>query len=286
MNKRWLVFIFLIIAIHCVSCISHVTRTTSVDIDPTQTNVVKSASSQTPSPHPSPSSTPDPYQQVLPSPDEAFIAKLYSLYENSSYIEAVEIWDSNGEIVVNIPYQEDNNEGDPRDAMRIAGWSSDSKKLFFYYSWAYDGWITLFDGSNLQYYDVPTGEIKELVPGIVSFDFSPDRSHIAYLSCCEVIVKNLVSGEEIIKGIPDIEHSQAGWIYISPSGEKVVYHLLGDEYNGTAILFDTQNSNQIILLENEFIETIMFEGWDDNENPKIKYVDSDGKMITINSNDQ
>ena len=139
MNNHRLVFIFLMVIICGVSCFSGVIGTTGADIDPTQTNVVKSViktdSSQKPSPQPSPSSTPDPYHQVLPSPNESYIAKLYSLYKNSSYIEAVEIWDSKGELVVNIPYQGDKNEGDPRDAMRIAGWSSDSKKLFFFYSY-------------------------------------------------------------------------------------------------------------------------------------------------------
>lgn len=286
MNKHWLVFIFLIAILCGSSCLSHVTRTTTAEIDPTQTTLAESAPPQTPSPKPSPSSTPDPYHEVLPSPNGLIIAKLYSLYQNSSYIEAVEIWDTEGELIVRIPYQGEINPGDPRDSMRIAGWSRDSTKLFFYYSWAYDGWITLFDGSNLQYYDVQLEEIQELVPGIVSFEFSPDRNHIAYLSCCEVVIRNLLSGEEIKKEMLDIEHSQAGWIHISPSGEKVVYHLLVDEYNGTAILFDSHISDQIILLENQFIETIMFEGWDEKENPMIKYVDSENNWVSINSRDE
>jgi hypothetical protein len=284
MNKFRLVFIFLFAAISCGGCISRVTGTISADINPTQTSVAESTPTQIASSQPPPSSTLDPYSQVLPSPDGLFIAKLYSIYQNSSYIEAVEIWDSEGDLVINIPYQGETNQGDPQDSMRIADWSSDSSKLFFYYSWAYDGWITLFNGSNLQYYDVPTGEIKELVPGIVSFEFSHDRSHLAYLTCCEVIILNLMSGVKTVREIPDIEHSQAGWIHISPSGNKAVYHLLVNEYGGTAVLFDIRSSNQIILFENEFIETIIFEGWDDDENPLIKYVDSDNNWVEINSN--
>ena len=140
--------------------------------------------------------------------------------------------------------------------------------------------------SGYRYYDVPTGEIKELVPGIVSFEFTPDRSHIAYLTCCEVNILDLVSGVMTTKDIPDIEHTQAGWIHTSPSGHKVVYHLLVSEYGGTAVLLDIHNSNQTILLENEFIETIIFEGWDDSENPLIKYVDSDNNWIEIAPNDR
>jgi hypothetical protein len=243
-------------------------------------------SSITPSLRPFPSSTPDPYFQILVAPNGLFIAKLYSVFDGTSYVEAVEIWDSDGELIENIPYQGDINQGDPRDAMIIAGWSSDSTKLFFYYSWAYDGWITLFDGSNLQYYDVPTGEIREFVPGIVTFDFTPDKSKIAYLSCCEIIISNLESGEKYSEEIPEIEHNQAGWVHISPSGRKVVYHLLVEEYSGTAILFDSQDLKQIILVENEFIETIIFEGWDDNENPIIKYFDSVNNLIYVETQNQ
>jgi len=228
----------------------------------------------TPSPIPSPSpfSTPNPYDQVVDSPDGLYTAKLYSAYNNSSWAEAVELWDSNGDQIINIPFQGEIFQGDPRDYMRIAGWSSDSKKLFFYYGWAYDGWYTLFDGSNLQYVDITNMEIHEFVPGIVAFDFSPDNSKVAYLSCCDVVIEDLVTGEQKTRNIPDIEYSQAGWVHISPSGGKVVYHLLEvDGDKGTAILFDTSELEQIIVVEDHFIETIFFRGWDERDNPIIGF---------------
>ena len=290
--KKINLFILYILTIFCISsCISNVVDSYDDNASETQTKIAQSVEEtvavlhttviptvyirpqNTPSPIPSPSSflTPNPYNQEIASPNGLFIAKLYSFYENSSWVEAVELWNTDGDLLINIPYQGEITQGDPRDYMRIAGWSSDSTKLFFYYSWAYDGWYTLFDGSNLQYIDVTTGEINEFVPGIVAFDFSPDNSKIAYLSCCEVVIRDLVTEEESIGDILMIEHSQAGWVHISPSGEKVVYHLLVDDYNGTAILFDTAELQQILLVENHWIETIFFEGWDENDNPIIGF---------------
>lgn len=228
--------------------------------------------SSTPSPIPSPSMTPNPYSHELISPDKNYIAKQYALFEINKPLKlAMEIWDSRGEIIHTVKYQSELVNSEPDYNMRIADWSGDSSKLFFYYLDGYSGWYTLFDGTHLQYIDMNTGEIIEIAPGFVAFDFSSDKNTIAYLSCCNVIVKNLISEKEIKAEMLNIDHYQAGWIHISPSGEKVLYHLLVTDYEGTAILFDTSKMQQIVIIDTHLIEDIFFEGWDENENPIIGF---------------
>ena len=85
-------------------------------------------------------------------------------------------------------------------------------------------------------------------------------------------LKLILDAIRSLENIPDIEHSQAGWVHISPSGGKVVYHLLeADGDKGTAILFDTSELTQIIIVEGHFIETIFFRGWDESDNPIIGF---------------
>jgi hypothetical protein len=236
----------------------------------TSTPTPHSIPSYTLPPSPSSSTTPDPYIQAITSPDGLYIAKLYCVFKDS-WVEAIEIWNSNEVQLFNIPFQGEIPQGDPRDSLRVAGWSSDSTRLFFYYSWAYDGWYTLFDGSRLQYIDIETGDISEVVPGIVAFDFSSDNSKLAYLSCCELTITDLNSNLQYSVKIPDDEYLQAGWVNISPSGEKVVYFLLVSEGEGTAVLFDTLLKKQIFIVDTHFIEDLTFKGWDENENPIIMF---------------
>ena len=279
--RRYL-FVFLLICF-ATSC----TTMSQPDPLPTPSATALAIPSSTLTPKPTdteqptltPSPTFDPYVDMIESPDGKFSAKKHFSWNNSekTYIE---VWDKSGKVLWKIDYQypwDSNNP--PNQGLALYGWSKDSSKVYFYYSFAYDGWYTLFNGSNLQSLDVSTGEVQEVISGCcIAFAFSSEMDKIAYTASGKVGVLDLGNGTDNSVDILPHPYEQAGWIYISPSGERVIFHTLF-EYDGTAVFLDTKTMEQKVIIDKFFIESLQFDGWTTDENPR--YLELGKDVFTI-----
>jgi hypothetical protein len=237
---------------------------------------ITSTSSYTPEP------TIDPIIQSIDSPNGELSARLRVNWEKQNEKPIIEIIDKTGTVLSKVEYQYEWNPNiAPNTYINIYGWSPDSSKLYFYYSFAYDGWYTLSNGSDLQSIDVYTGEVKDVLPGpCVAFAFSSDMNKIAYTTCSKVGIIDLTDGSNKTADILSSAFEQSGWIFISPSGNRVIYHtLMGDE--GTAIFLDVNSMKQKIILDNYFIEYLSFEGWTKEENPRYRELGKDIIVIDL-----
>ena len=150
---------------------------------PTQTSQV-AATLQTSS---APIATLESADQIFYSSDKNFVAKRYSLYSRPSLDgPVIEIYNSQNELLWQIPYQGEISTGDPSSSLSIYRWSKDNKYLYFYYVFYPDGGDYAFwwDGFNLQRIDVQTGKTEQVIPSdpksFEAFSFSPDETQIAY----------------------------------------------------------------------------------------------------------
>lgn len=166
--------------------------------------------------------------------------------------------------------------------MRIVGWAPDSSAFYFYYSWAYDGWYTLFNGSNLQMFNVETGELTHLVYGCcMAFSFLPDMSKIAYTSAGQIGVYDIATDQERSVDIRSDNVDQAGYIHWSPSGNAIVFTVLKDDLgNSQAIYVDVKSMKQKVLIE-AFIEDFGFYGWTETESPQYGKINPETKVVEV-----
>lgn len=216
-----------------------------------------------------PSPTYDPYVHSIDSPDGKFTVKMRINQSNQNEKPVLEIWNNSGKVLWKVAYQYDwDPNAAPNDNMTIYGWAKDSSKVYFYYSFGYDGWYTLFNGSNLQSLDAYTGEVKDIISGgCIAFAFSSEMDKVAYTAGGKIGVLDLITGKDNSVDILSQSYEQAGWVYISPSSEKVIFHTLW-EYDGTAIFLDTKTMEQKVIIEKFFIESLQFDGWTTDENPR------------------
>jgi 4-amino-4-deoxy-L-arabinose transferase-like glycosyltransferase len=213
----------------------------------------------------------DPYQDVVDSPDGRFSAKLRVNWADPNEKPAIEIRDSTGLLVREIEYQFP--EVSWLSLLAIYGWSPDSSKVFFYYPFWYEGWYTIFKGSHLQSFDPYTGRIEDVVEGCcIDFDFSDDMSLLAYTSETKVGVKDLKSDVDKSADILPHSFSQSGRIYLSPGGEKVIFHTL-DGHLGTTLFLDVNTMEQKIILKDYLMMEYEFDGWTSEENPRFRKAD-------------
>lgn len=243
------------------------TTVTSVQ---TQTKTLAPTLTKQPIPFPTPSLTPNP--DIIISPDGNYYAQVIN---NISEKPKIEIRDKSGKVLWEISYQYtwDGNSA-PTSDLKIYGWSLNSDKVYFYYSFSYDGWYTLFDGSDLQSIDVQTGKIEKLIADCCfAFDFSFDMSHIAYTINYEVGILELVNGTNIKTNILPGNYEQTGWIHYSPSGDMIIFHTLDEKGMVKSILLNVHDMSQRIILE-FVIESIFSAGWSETENPRYWQVDN------------
>ena len=226
----------------------------------------------------------DPYINSIDSPDGNFSVKIHINLIDQNEKPFIEIWDKSGKPLWRVDYQYSwNPDAAPNDNLTIYGWSKDSSKVYFYYSFGYDGSYTLFNGSNLQSIDAYTGEVKDVISGCcIAFDFTPDMNKITYTNNGRVGILDLITGKDNSVKIFPHQYEQAGWVYISPSSEKVIFHTLF-EYAGTAIFLDANTMNQKIIMEKYFIETMQFDGWAVDESPRYLELGKDVFTIDLNT---
>ncbi len=218
--------------------------------------------------------TPPPPNSEIVSPDGKFVARLYDGFNHPSGKQTIEIRGANGLLMWTVPYQGAMPTGDPHPNLSLSQWAADSTVLYFYYSWAYDGWWTIFDGSDLQSIDIKTGKVTTVISGgCIAFAFSPDRSQLAYTRSKRITVRDLTTGSERIAEIESEAIQQAGQIRWSPSGKALVFHVLADDLgNALMIYLDAETMKQRKLL-NYFTEDYPFDGWTETENPRYRKPD-------------
>ena len=210
----------------------------------------------------------DPYESTVDSPNDRFSAKLRIDWANRQEKPVIEIWDSAGTKLWEAVYQFP--EVSSRSMMEIYGWSPDSSKVYFYYPYWYDTWYTIFKGSYLQSLDPYTGEIKDVVSGCcVDFDFSQDMKKVAYTSEDKVGILDLESNIDKRVDILPHKFGQSGRVFISPSGERVVFQTL-EQFVGTTIYLNVKTMEQKVIMKNYIIMEYEFDGWTKDENPRYK----------------
>lgn len=226
------------------------------------------------------SPTPDPAIQVLVSPNGNLVAKLYT-NSNSSRPSlekpVIEISDKRGMLLWQIPYPGEISRSYPQPSFSIYKWANDNSALYFFEGFSYDGYITLWDGFNLQKVDIKTGMIEKVVPGteLMAFAFSPDEYSIAYArnqaTQLQLVIRNLATKSEksVRIDIKSEKPIQVGWISWSPNGEKVLFHV---ETKGQvwAFYLDTTTMTQKELL-NFVLEKYWFDSWSQDNKPQ--YID-------------
>lgn len=226
----------------------------------------------------------DPYTQIVYSPDNQWVAKLYSEYVHPSQKTTIEIMNTSETVNWAIPYQGKMPTGAPRPSLRIHSWSQDNLTLYFYYAFSYDGAHTLWSGYRLQKFDVVSGSIRQVLPGtgLMAFSFSSSGKWIAYTRNIDhprrLIIRHLTRGTEksIIIEQTSEDYLQAGWIEWSPSGEGILFYTY-ENRNFQAIYFDIESMEQTILL-NPLWGDYWFHSWTPDNN--LRFISS-GQAQTI-----
>jgi WD40 repeat protein len=177
-----------------------------------------------------PSPTQDESWQSVFSPDGKLVAKMYEGYWHSFIAQVIEIQDLEGDVIWAVPFQGELQRSDPHSTMRIIDWAPDGSALYFYYSWAYDGGYTLFDGHDLQMLDIETGKLRGLLTdGIISFAFTPDMSKFAYTVRGRIGIYDIATGDDRNVAIRSDGIEQSGNIHWSPSSDGLVFTVLLDD---------------------------------------------------------
>lgn len=242
---------------------------------PTETSTTRPKPTRTLRPSPAATSTPSVTPTRIPppgitSPDGKFVAKLYTEYDDHpSGKAAIEVSDAQGTVLWVVPYQGEMPTGDPRPSLRIYHWAADSSALYFYYSFGYDGFWTLFDGCDLQALDVTTGKVASLAGGCVAFAFSPDMRQLAYVDGSQVTLGDMATRTRITTTVQN-KGLQAGPIFWSPSGKRLVFYVLVDDGgNAQMVYLNVETLKQKVLLD-YFVEIPPFESWTENEAVRYK----------------
>jgi Tol biopolymer transport system component len=223
--------------------------------------------------HP-PTPTPPGYEEFLTSPNGEFTARAYHEYRLGqdesrwSIFESLELSTADGIVVTSLSYLRP-YPGDPHDEIAFAGWSPDSSQLYYYRAWGFDGFITLWDGFDLQSIAAPAGYIHQVVEGLASFRFSPTWRYLVYSRDQDhpriLTVWDLQDDTErrLEISLPSEPYTQVGDFSWAPDESGLVYHSSIDEdFSIYYLPLDTMRP--VLLLDCAVdIEWCSFEGWVD-----------------------
>ncbi|MBN8656881.1 MAG: hypothetical protein J0M11_14180 [Anaerolineae bacterium] len=263
----------ILVSLFLLSCLSQPTvlepQTTVTSVQ-TQTKTLAPTLTKQPIPSPTPPLIPNP--DIIISPDGNYYAQVIN---NISEKPKIEIRDKSEKVLWEIPYQYTwEGSSAPTSNLKIYGWSLNSDKVYFYYSFSYDGWYTLFDGSDLQSINVQTGKVEKIIADCCfAFDFSSNMTHVAYTLNYEVGILDLINGTNKKTNILPGNYEQTGWIHYSPSGDMIIFHTLDETGMVKSILLNVHDMSQKIILE-FVIESIFSAGWSETENPRYWQVDN------------
>jgi hypothetical protein len=275
MNKRFLKQLFIVLTlslmIFLIACASNSAQLTSVNTLPTETPF--------PTPTNFPTATPLLPDQQLIAPNEKVIGRTFHLRSNQQYSETLEIINTAGTPIASFSHMQP-PVPDPHSYLVMSGWSPDSRFLYYYYVWGYDGFITLWDGFDLQSINSTEGYISPLVNGLMAFSFSPNDTYLAYArdddQPRQLTIRNLdtLAERSIVIQLPENETTQVGWMHWAPTEDGLIYHT-STEMNYSLYYLPLQSMKSVHLLDCAMeINWCEFDQWLDNETIRVNKVDS------------
>jgi WD40 repeat protein len=212
-----------------------------------------------------------PYFDFAYSPDGNYLAVKINNTSTAPLVSTIDIYKVGGELLWSIPIDE-MYLYDPSPFGKIDRWSQNSRFLYFYESFGYDGAPTLWDGYNPSLIDVRNGRVARFVRSddLIAYAVSPNDKLLAYIRAEDeprvLVVRDLVTGNErrATIEIETEEYSQAGWISWSPDSSVLVFHTLGDAYVAEAIHVDLETMH-LTAFAHFWPEGYHLEGWLDAE---------------------
>lgn len=267
---------------------------TSSPIPPTSTVTLTPTTASTPEIFPTPTSTLKLPDQILNSPNGEYIAEFDNAYGHPAFEpQVIEIFDKNGSLLWEIPYQHEIATYDPHPGLTVYGWSKDSTYLYFYYDFHPDGGDFAFwwEGFDLQRINVQTGDIEQVIPGdrekFVAFAFSPDETQIAYTREQDnpsiLYIRNLSTGAEKTAKVisSSMDYVRVGDIHWSPSGKEIAFQTETDEFMAQTIVLNPANMEQKVIRE-YLVSTAYFQGWSDDGNLEFLDTEKGVRIVHIN----
>jgi hypothetical protein len=217
-----------------------------------------------------PSPTLDPAVQTVFSPDYQWVAKLYHHNVFTDGTESIEVHTLDGDTIWTIIVQRTLPMGDPHPSLRIHSWSPDSSKLYYFDSFGFDGYMTLWNGFDLSQLDIKTGIQTSLVTSerLISFSFSPTGTKLAYILAVDnprrIYIRDLATNQlsQASIGLPEILNerpTQAGWILWSPDEEDLALFTEAEEQ--MELLHIELPSLRRSSLIDFWYNEIQFQGW-------------------------
>jgi hypothetical protein len=209
-----------------------------------------------------------------------FIGRTFHFRSKQHYSESLEIIDTAGIPIASFSHMQP-PVGDPHAYLTLAGWSPDSRFLYYYYSWGYDGFITLWDGFDLQSINSEGGYITPLINGLMAFSFSPSSTYLAFARDADrprqLTIRNLDNSSEHSTAIqlPENETTQVGWMYWAPTEDGLIYHTsIQMSYSIYYLPLDSMKPVHLLDCAME-INWCEFNQWIDNETIRVNKVDSE-----------
>jgi WD40 repeat protein len=269
-SKHTSIFLILFLISFLIACASNSAQRSS-DI-----NVL----TDTPSPTATKSRTPTPLRpdKEIIAPNEMFIGRTFHSRSTMQYSESLEIIDTAGTPIASFSHMRP-PPGDPHRYLTMAGWSPDSRSLYYYYEWGFDGFITLWDGFNLQSINSAGGYITPLVNGLMAFSFSPNGTYLAYSRDDDhprqLTIRNLdnLAERSTVIQLPENKTTQVGWMNWAPTEDGLIYHT-STEMNYSIYYLPLESMQSVHLLDCAMeINWCEFDRWLDNETIRVNKVD-------------
>ena len=234
-------------------------------------------------PFPSPTNIPTatsllPDQQLI-APNEKVIGRTFHFRSNQQYSETLEIINTAGTPITSFSHMQP-PVPDPHAYLMMSGWSPDSRFLYYFYSWGSDGFITLWDGFDLQSINSTEGYIIPLVNGLMAFSFSPNGTYLAYArdddQPRQLTIRNLetLAERSIVMQLPENETTQVGWMHWALTEDGLIYHT-STEMNYSLYYLPLESMKSVHLLDCSMeINWCEFNQWLDHETIRVNKVDS------------
>jgi len=275
MNNRFLKQIFVVLILFLlnflIACASNSAQPTSAINLPTDTPFPTSTDFPTPTPL-----LPD---EQLKAPNGMFIGRTFHFRNNQQYSESLEIINIAGTPIASFSHMQP-SVPDPHAYLMMVSWSPDSQYLYYYYAWGFDGFITLWDGFNLQSINSTEGYISPLVNGLMAFSFSPSDAYLAFSRDADwprqLTIRNLDNLVEhsVVIQLPENETTQVGWIHWAPTEDGLIYHTSTlMDYSIYYLPIESMKSVHLLDCAME-INWCEFDQWLDNETIRVNKVDS------------
>ena len=289
LNKTLLISFLIVFFVACTPQVatSIVNDTPTWTVVPSASVTLKPTETDVPTATASPTSRPPDF--ILESPNGEFVAEFDNANRHpATEKQVIEIFDKDGSLLWEIPYQHVTALVDPHPSLHIYGWSKDSTYLYFHYIFSPDGGDFAFwwDGFDLQRINVQTGEIEKVIPGdgSVAFAFSPDESQIAYTRRQDnpsiIYVRELSTGFEkaayVIFGAKN--YVRVGDIRWSPTGTEIAFQTETDDYMVQTIFLNPVTMKQKVIREYEMF-TLLFDGWTEDGKLQFSEISANGMRI-------